>query len=588
MYTHALLALLALVATTRAYTFPVADSDRIPQRYNRQPTPVDTDYVSDYGISSSQADEGDYFDYSEYPEREEEEEEEEEEVVEDGDQEATMEGGAMLEEHFPRRVYETIVPTAPSRDPLADDEIQLRDDSNFTSAREMARLNIMDRILIALGPPFGEKLPKAPTNDTLATVSTPINITAEPCPYKYKRCSSQTFFPSCNIPRNTDPEVWPQRFNLYFNLSANFDSRLDVINATLRLFKNSSLPLQHPKTLLIKAYVYTKSLTKRRAKTTLVADAQVTSDYLGWVSLPVEKMVRRWKRQRSNHGLLVTVNDIDLTPWDAPRLFVIMDCASGLVPLPFEVQTDEEGQRYPALNVFLGSPDDEREVNEPDPSPSPVPAMLPESVTVDIQSDDPAVYDYDENGAPIPHRHPAMPSHTASLVRNSHAHTNTFPHGVEHSFGTGRGHVHGNNQPLGHNHQLTNNNQPSNNHQLGNNNHLRMNQPPTTSQTIINHQAHHGLANNYPSESNNPIDLQAEMEAEVNPRFPSTQATLTSNSRGINLGERGSPSERGSSGERGSWSQPTPATDEGRSQRQRSLAKERRHRKKHRQHHRRG
>lgn len=53
----------------------------------------------------------------------------------------------------------------------------------------MARLSIMDRLLIALGPPFSEKLPKAPTNDTLATVPTPINITAEPCPYKYKvRC----------------------------------------------------------------------------------------------------------------------------------------------------------------------------------------------------------------------------------------------------------------------------------------------------------------------------------------------------------------------------------------------------------------
>lgn len=60
-----------------------------------------------------------------------------------------------------------------------------------------------------------------------------------------------------------------------------------------------------------------------------MADAQVSSDYIGWVSLSVDRMVRRWKKQRNNHGLLVTVTDPNQIPWDAPKLFVIMDCASG-------------------------------------------------------------------------------------------------------------------------------------------------------------------------------------------------------------------------------------------------------------------
>lgn len=555
MYSHALLAMVVALTTTTTHvlTFPTEDH-RIPQEYNidlsqETPTPVHEDYLYEY-------------------------------MTEDDEE----------EQDFRRILYDTLVPTIPSRDPLAD-------------AREMARLNIMDRILIALGPPFGDMLPKAPTNDTLATVPTPINITAEPCPYKYKRCSSQTFFPSCDIPRNTDPEIWPQRFNLYFNLSADFDSKLDVINATLRLFKNSSLPLQSPKTLLIKAYVYTKSLTRRRAKTTLVADAQVSSDYLGWVSLPVDKMVRRWKRARNNYGLLITVNDIDQILWDAPRLFVIMDCASGLVPLPFEVQTDEEGQRYPALNVRLGSPDDEGEVNLPSPSPAPV--FLPEGVTVVMQSDDPTVTDSDMYVPQTSHHHLAVSSQPTTLIHmknRAHANSNEgmHAHGMEHSFGNGHNmagseHAEGNNQrliaaqPHGHNHHLTNS------HVL------------TTSPTHTNHQDGHGMASHYVANSEQE-EFQHDVVTEIYPRYYSTQATFTANGRSLSLGERGSSGERGSpfergssgergsssgergssSGERGSWSQRTPATDETRSQRQRGASKERRHRKKHRSHQRRG
>ncbi|CAL4132330.1 unnamed protein product [Meganyctiphanes norvegica] len=227
---------------------------------------------------------------------------------------------------------------------------------DYASARAMARLIIMDRLLTALG--FGESLP-TPPNDTLATMPTPINITSEHCPYKYKRCSSQAFFPSCDHPRNTDPETWAKHFNLYFNLSDDFDNTLDVINATLRLFKNKALPLEYPTTLLIKVSMYNRSLNRRRAKKTLIADVQVPSDYIGWVSLPVAEMVRKWKKSRNNHGLLVAVSDVIQMTWDAPKLFVTMDCSSGLNPLPFEIQTDLEGQRYPALNVRHGSIDEE-------------------------------------------------------------------------------------------------------------------------------------------------------------------------------------------------------------------------------------
>lgn len=57
----------------------------------------------------------------------------------------------------------------------------------------------------------------------------------------------------------------------------------------------------------------------------------------------------------------------------------------GLVPLPFEVQT-EDGQQYPALNVRLGSPDD-----EPKPAVSTIPPVS--SVTLTQYRATPAMLD---------------------------------------------------------------------------------------------------------------------------------------------------------------------------------------------------
>lgn len=60
-----------------------------------------------------------------------------------------------------------------------------------------------------------------------------------------------------------------------------------------------------------------------------VASASVATGFIGWVNLSVERMVRRWKKHRHNHGLLITVQDQDLIPWDGDKLFVTMDCSSG-------------------------------------------------------------------------------------------------------------------------------------------------------------------------------------------------------------------------------------------------------------------
>jgi len=81
-----------------------------------------------------------------------------------------------------------------------------------------------------------------------------------------QRCSSQTFYPSCEVPRNTDEQMWNQRFTLYFNISADIASidRQDILNATLRLYKNISVPLSTPVDLIVKLHAFSRSLTKNR------------------------------------------------------------------------------------------------------------------------------------------------------------------------------------------------------------------------------------------------------------------------------------------------------------------------------------
>ena len=59
--------------------------------------------------------------------------------------------------------------------------------------------------------------------------------------------------------------MWAQDFNLYFNISEDLSRNPDtVLNGTLRLYKNYSLPLIHPSMVEVKLHSYSKVLTKRR------------------------------------------------------------------------------------------------------------------------------------------------------------------------------------------------------------------------------------------------------------------------------------------------------------------------------------
>ncbi|KAK7080068.1 hypothetical protein SK128_012285, partial [Halocaridina rubra] len=90
-----------------------------------------------------------------------------------------------------------------------------------------------------------------------------------------------------------------------------------------------------------------------------------------------------------------------------------------LVPLPFEIQTDEKGQRYPALNVRQGSPADEFPQEQPEGT----------TETYLLQSDDPDVLDADHDmpqssaQKQSPYPEAIQTYHSHSFNHSSHHHT---------------------------------------------------------------------------------------------------------------------------------------------------------------------
>ncbi|XP_018027485.1 uncharacterized protein LOC108682759 [Hyalella azteca] len=229
---------------------------------------------------------------------------------------------------------------------------------SFALNRERAIQQLLGKVLRALGPEFVARLPVAPTNATLTPLNSALRVGTGTCPERYRRCSSQTFYPSCEVPRNTDEQMWQQRFTLFFNISSEISSirRNNVLNATLRLYK-LRIALIEPTTFIVKLHVFTKSLKRNRERSRVVASTQLSSDYEGWVFLNVSSFVQRLKN-RNNHGFKISIQNEKNVPWNIPNFFVKMDCKASnesLIPLPFEVQLDDNTQRYPALNIRSGT-----------------------------------------------------------------------------------------------------------------------------------------------------------------------------------------------------------------------------------------
>ncbi|KAF2358590.1 hypothetical protein FHG87_010653 [Trinorchestia longiramus] len=248
--------------------------------------------------------------------------------------------------------------TTPTPNNMEFQNFTMSPEDSFALNRRRAIQLVLGKVLRALGPEFEARLPLAPTNATLTPLNSSLRVETGTCPERYRRCSSQTFYPSCELPRNTDEQMWHQRFTLFFNISSEISSirRNNILNATLRLYK-LKLPLPERQTFIVKLHVFTKSLKRNRERSRAAESIRLSSDYEGWVFLNVASLVPRLK-SRANHGFKISIQNERNVPWNIPDFFVKMDCKASndsLIPLPFEVQLDDNTQRYPALNIRSGT-----------------------------------------------------------------------------------------------------------------------------------------------------------------------------------------------------------------------------------------
>ncbi|XP_039275769.1 uncharacterized protein LOC120349490 [Nilaparvata lugens] len=189
----------------------------------------------------------------------------------------------------------------------------------------------------------------------------------------------QSFYPSCELPRNTDEELWSNGESMHLLFDLNFPTSLqgnvvNIIAAKLRLHKvsqanmtvavsetcpppafdggestpaikafNPSLPLPpspitvDDKKIRVSIYWYTRSLKKHRVKRKLL-DSQMVSVYGdAWTEWNVRQAVKAWKESNKNFGLAIEVEDEDGNLLPAHKYFSPMNCskeASTSRPIP--------------------------------------------------------------------------------------------------------------------------------------------------------------------------------------------------------------------------------------------------------------
>lgn len=151
----------------------------------------------------------------------------------------------------------------------------------------------------------------------------------------------RSFYPSCEIPINTDQDLWKDddTMNLFFNFEFFTESKnANIATATLRLYRlpeNSTKPTMKPdcdnltsaeedRLLRVSIYWYTKSLKKRRVKRRL-SDSKVISETSKWVELSVKAAAKAWTRGR-NLGMGILVEDQEGNTLKAARVFKGASC----------------------------------------------------------------------------------------------------------------------------------------------------------------------------------------------------------------------------------------------------------------------
>ncbi|XP_018561544.1 uncharacterized protein LOC108903742 [Anoplophora glabripennis] len=157
----------------------------------------------------------------------------------------------------------------------------------------------------------------------------------------------RSFYPSCELPVNTDQDAWKDDhvMNLFFNFNFDYisnDKNANIATATLRLYRlpdngtqfnsrdgdcDNLNSTEDERLLRVSIYWYTKSLKKRRVRRRL-ADSKVIPEHSRWVELSVKPAAKAWTKGR-NLGLGVLVEDQDDNLLRADKYFKGASCMVG-------------------------------------------------------------------------------------------------------------------------------------------------------------------------------------------------------------------------------------------------------------------
>ncbi|KAK9507168.1 hypothetical protein O3M35_007080 [Rhynocoris fuscipes] len=219
---------------------------------------------------------------------------------------------------------------------------------------------------------FANRSPNSTTNGTVITPHAKDEImkkTIQELLSEWKQSSrtdkEQIFYPTCELPRNTDEETWQgsQALNLYFDLPfssvsiggpiVQFQSaflklyKLSQGNTTIQITEdcsnnpnncemdgkkyiyspNGGSLLQDDKQIRVSVYWYTRSVKKHRIKKKLLDSKMMPVVGEEWTEFNIKPAVNAWRENGRNFGLTVEVEDEDRVILNALKYFEQMNCS---------------------------------------------------------------------------------------------------------------------------------------------------------------------------------------------------------------------------------------------------------------------
>uniref|UniRef100_A0A8D9AX41 TGF-beta propeptide domain-containing protein n=1 Tax=Cacopsylla melanoneura TaxID=428564 RepID=A0A8D9AX41_9HEMI len=198
----------------------------------------------------------------------------------------------------------------------------------------------------------------------------------------------QSFYPSCEMPRNTTTDLWKNNgtvMNLFFNNIQSVLATSNILKAKLRLFKHSRSaenfipheegcpqtpqdekpeadnPLEpkpvEERLIRVSIYWYTRPLKRIKDKKKLLDSQMLSLNGEEWTEWNIKPAVNAWKEYpNKNFGLSIIVEDEDGVRLPVDKLFSPMNCSNEAStehpPLPFFFYSHRDSGESPSAGTL--------------------------------------------------------------------------------------------------------------------------------------------------------------------------------------------------------------------------------------------